>query len=74
MTRQELKNEVLNLPIEDQMDLMEDILQGVEGRGQGLDITPEQRKEAIRRLAEYEKNPASACTWEEFVARARKLA
>jgi putative addiction module component (TIGR02574 family) len=62
------------LPTEAQVCLAEEILLGAEGEEQDLDITPEQRQEAKRRLEEYEKNPASACTWEEFVARVRNSA
>ena len=74
MTRQELKNEVLSLPIEDRMDLMEDLRQSIEGEEPYFELTPEQRKELKRRIEEFEKNPEAGCSWEEFVAMVRRPA
>jgi len=74
MNRQDLLDEIQKLPAEDQTCLAEEILLGSEAEEHDLDLTPEQRQELKRRLADYEKNPGSACTWEEFVARIRNSA
>ena len=74
MNRDELMAEVLCLPIEDRIDLIIEIVQSVEDGNPRLDLTSEQRKELIRRLEEFKKNPEIGFTWEEFVACARNSA
>ena len=74
MVRQELKDEILNLPIEDRMDLMEDLRQSIEGEEPYFELTPEQRKELERRIEECKTNPPKPISWDEFVSWIRNSA
>ena len=62
------------LPVEAQVYLAEEILDSAGLESQGSVLTPEQQREVVRRLTEYEKDPSTACTWEEFEARTRNSA
>ena len=74
MNHQVLLDEIEKLPREVQVCLAAEVLDRADRAVQGSVLTPEQRKEVVRRLAEYEKNPSTACTWEEFEARTRNSA
>ena len=61
--------ELLKLSPAERIQLAEDLWDSVASeRGQSLPLTDEQRQEIERRLAEHERNPDSALSWDEVRA------
>ena len=64
--------EILELPVAERMRLVEAIWDSISAAPESLPLTPWQREELDRRLAEYEADPASGSTLEEVFARIRQ--
>jgi len=56
-------DEILRLPVEDRIDLVEQIWDSVAADADALPITPEQREELDRRLEDHERNPNDVVEW-----------
>jgi putative addiction module component (TIGR02574 family) len=66
----ELLNQVSLLSIDDQIDLVESIWDGIASRSDTFDPPAAQRAELKRRLADDDANPADAKPWESVKAAA----
>jgi putative addiction module component (TIGR02574 family) len=72
--KQELVAEILALPISERVRLVEAIWDSVSAVPEALPLTPWQREELDRRLAEFEADPDGGSTLEEVFARIRRSA
>jgi len=53
-----------SLSVPERLDLVEDIWDSIAQDAESLELTPEERAELDRRLAEHERDPSSAIPWE----------
>jgi putative addiction module component (TIGR02574 family) len=68
-------SDLLALSLMERLQLVEDLWDSIAAESAGLPLTEAQREEVDRRLAEHDRNPASALPWEEVQARlARRFA
>jgi len=70
----QLLEEVLQLPIDERLQLAENIWDSVENDQQKVTLTPEQRTELNRRIEYHKKNPSEMIPWETARERYRNLA
>ncbi len=70
--KQELVAEILALPVTERVRLVEAIWDSISAVPEALPLTPWQKEELDRRLAEYEADPDSGSTLEEVFARLRR--
>lgn len=70
--KQGLVAEILALPVAERVRLVEAIWDSISAVPEALPLTPWQREELDRRLAEYEADPHSGSTLEEVFARLRR--
>jgi len=70
--KQELVAEILALPVEDRMRLVEAIWDSISAVPEALPLTEWQKEELDRRLDDLEKNPDAGSTLEEVFARTRR--
>jgi putative addiction module component (TIGR02574 family) len=70
--KQELVAEILALPVEDRVRLVEAIWDSISAVPEALPLTEWQKEELDRRLDELEKNPDAGSTLEEVFARIRR--
>jgi putative addiction module component (TIGR02574 family) len=70
--KQELVAEILALPVEDRVRLVEAIWDSISAVPEALPLTEWQKEELDRRLAEFEANPDAGSTLEEVFARIRR--
>lgn len=68
MRRPELWAELMELTPEERIELAEDLWDSI-GPRELPPLTPEQKEELDRRLAEHERDPSTAITWDEVKAR-----
>jgi len=66
-----LRDQVMQLPAEERLELGYDLLESVPDAGDDFELTDEQKAEIERRMAEHERDPSSAIPLEEFMARLR---
>jgi putative addiction module component (TIGR02574 family) len=69
---QELVAEILALPVEERVRLVEAIWDSISAVPEALPLTQWQREELDRRLAEFEADPEAGSTLEEVFARIRR--
>jgi putative addiction module component (TIGR02574 family) len=69
---QELVAEILALPIEERVELVDAIWDSISAAPEALPLTQWQRDELDRRLAEFEADPEAGSTLEEVFARIRR--
>ncbi len=69
--KQELVAEILELPIEERIKLLEAIWDSISVLPDAIPLTTWQREELDRSLAEYEANPDSGITMQDVFARLR---
>jgi putative addiction module component (TIGR02574 family) len=69
--KQELVAEILALPVEDRMRLVEAIWDSILVAPEALPLTEWQKEELDRRLDDLEKNPEAGLTLQEVFARIR---
>jgi putative addiction module component (TIGR02574 family) len=72
MGKPELLAEILSLPLEDRMELVETIWASISAVPNGLPLTEWQKEELDRRLEEMESDPAGGLTMEEVFAAIRR--
>ncbi|MBK8464636.1 MAG: addiction module protein [Chloracidobacterium sp.] len=70
----QLLEEVLQLPVDERLQLAENIWDSVETEQHSLALTPEQRAELNRRIEYHKKNPGEMIPWETARERYRNLA
>jgi putative addiction module component (TIGR02574 family) len=70
--KQELVAEILALPVDERVRLVEAIWDSISAVPEALPLTDWQKEELDRRLAELEANPDAGCTLEEVFARIRR--
>jgi putative addiction module component (TIGR02574 family) len=69
---QELVAEILALPVQERVRLVEAIWDSISAVPEALQLTQWQREELDRRLAEFEADPEAGSTLEEVFARIRR--
>ena len=69
---QELVAEILALPVEERVELVDAIWDSISAVPEALPLTQWQRDELDRRLAEFEADPEAGSTLEEVFARIRR--
>ncbi|MBM3359780.1 MAG: addiction module protein [Betaproteobacteria bacterium] len=69
---QELVAEILALPVEERVRLVEAIWDSISAVPEALPLTQWQREELDRRLAEFEADPEAGSTLEEVFVRIRR--
>ncbi len=57
--------EILALPIEERIELVQSIWESVAAVPEAVQLTPEQRAELDERIREYRENPDSGSPWPE---------
>ena len=70
--KQNLVAEILELPLNERVKLVEAIWDSISAAPETLPLTRWQREELDQRLAEYETDPDSGSTLEEVFARIRR--
>jgi putative addiction module component (TIGR02574 family) len=70
--KQDLVAEILALPVEDRVRLVEAIWDSISAVPEALPLTDWQKEELDRRLAEVEADPDGGSTLEEVFARIRR--
>ena len=70
--KNELVAEILALPLEDRVQLVEAIWDSISSVPEALPLTEWQKEELDRRLAEYESVPDAGSSLEEVFARVRR--
>lgn len=70
--KQELVAEILSLPVDDRVRLVEAIWDSISAVPEALPLAEWQKQELDRRLEEFEKNPDAGSTLEEVLARIRR--
>lgn len=69
MGREEILEEAQKLPVEEQERLARDIQNSIEDEAAELELTVEQYRELMSRVAEYERNPSIGTPWDIVKAR-----
>jgi putative addiction module component (TIGR02574 family) len=64
MNKATLLAEIMQLTAKERRNLIEELLAAVE-EDEAFALTPEQKAEIDRRIAEHERDPSSAVPWEE---------
>lgn len=64
--------EIMELPVADRIQLVEDIWDSIAATPQAVPLTPEQTEELERRLAAYHRDPSAGSPWEEVRDRVRR--
>ena len=70
--KQELVAEILSLPVEERMELVEAIWASISAMPEALSLTEWQKAELDRRLEEMEAHPEAGATMEEVFAELRR--
>ena len=70
--KHELVAEILALPVEERMELVEAIWESISAVPEALPLTDWQKEELDRRLDEFERDPDAGSTLEEVFARIRR--
>ena len=69
----QLLDEILRLPVDERVQLAENIWDSVETDEQSVALTPEQHAELNRRIEYHKKNPGEMIPWETAKERYRNL-
>lgn len=64
--------EIENWPMEEQIELVEQVWERLIDSGWQPELTPEQRAELDRRYEEHCKNPTDVLTWDQIVEHVRR--
>jgi putative addiction module component (TIGR02574 family) len=63
-----LRDEILKLPVDERIQLVEEIWDSVVAQPDALELTDAQRQELERRLRKAEQDPEGGIAWEELEA------
>ncbi|MFB3892059.1 MAG: addiction module protein [Phycisphaerae bacterium] len=72
MNNKKLVAEIQKLSIDEQIDLVQDVWDGIAAHPEQVPLTSEQKCVLDKRLKEYKKDPAAAKPWEEVMERIRQ--
>jgi putative addiction module component (TIGR02574 family) len=72
MDKSMIISEIQKLSIDEQIDLVQDIWDGIAAQAEQVPLTRRQKRLIDKSLREYEKNPAAATHWEEVMERLRR--
>lgn len=72
MTSQTLRKELFQLPVAERLELVEELWDSIPAEDEALVLTPEQREDLDRRLAEADAEPDGGVPWEEARERIRQ--
>ena len=62
--------EILELPISERLELVQDIWDSIAAFPEAIELTPEQKAELDRRIEDYRLNPEGNIPWEKIRAEA----
>jgi putative addiction module component (TIGR02574 family) len=65
-------SDILELPVEERIQLVEDVWDSIAEAPEATSLTEEQKAELDRRLEAYHKNPSAGSPWESVKNRIRK--
>lgn len=68
----DLREQIMRLSVAERIQLMDEIWDSLADDPEAFPLTDEQKAELDRRLADRERNPHQAYSWEEVVEYARK--
>ncbi|MDP6978685.1 MAG: addiction module protein [Myxococcota bacterium] len=68
----ELRDELFRLSASERLELIEELWDSLDDNDQALELTPEQREDLERRLAEADADPDGGSSWEEVRERIRQ--
>ncbi len=68
---QALRDELMKLSTAEKIELANELWDSIPPNEEEFELTPEQRQEIERRMAEHERDPSSAIPWEEVRERLR---
>ena len=71
ITKSDILSLSLTLSLSDRIELVQDIWDSVAEHPEAVEVTEEQMAEIERRVADLERNPDSAISWEEVQRRLR---
>ena len=57
--------DILELTVQERIQLVEVIWESIAAFPQALEVSPELKTELQARLADFERNPESGCSWDE---------
>jgi putative addiction module component (TIGR02574 family) len=63
------RQEILTLPVSERLQLIEDIWESIASQPADVPVTPEQRKELDKRLANFERDPSAGEKWDDVKSR-----
>jgi len=63
------RQEILTLPVSERLQLIEDIWESIASQPADVPVTPEQRKELDKRLANFERDPSPGEKWDDVKSR-----
>jgi putative addiction module component (TIGR02574 family) len=66
-----LRDELFRLPAAERLELLEELWDSIADEDPALELTPEQREDLDRRLAEADADPTGGSSWEEARERIR---
>jgi len=66
-----LRKELFKLPAAERLELVEELWDSIADEDKALDLTPEQREDLDRRLAEADADPTGGSPWEDVRERIR---
>ncbi|HWF18820.1 MAG TPA: addiction module protein [Verrucomicrobiae bacterium] len=72
MSATEILKAAKALPVEEQIELAQELWYGIAEKGCDPDLTPEQAAELDRRLADFERNPGEGIPLEQVKAEMKK--
>ncbi|MBW1882261.1 MAG: addiction module protein [Deltaproteobacteria bacterium] len=72
MTSNALRKELFRLSVAERLELVEELWDSIPAEGETLELTPEQRQDLDRRLAEADADPDGGVPWEEARERIRQ--
>jgi putative addiction module component (TIGR02574 family) len=72
MTSNAFRKELFQLSVAERLELLEELWDSIPDEHEALDLTPEQRQDLDRRIAEAEVDPDGGVPWEEARERIRQ--
>jgi len=66
-----LREQLFRLSAAERLELVEELWDSIADEDQALELTPDQREDLDRRLAEADADPAGGSSWEEVRERIR---
>ncbi len=64
-------HELKALPVQERLKVVEAVWDSIDEDGSALSLSPSQRAELDRRMADHDMNPESALTWDQVLEQLR---